>query len=190
MSVRIAPDLRLSVNPRSVRSLRTARYSQILLFDVVESGMIGVQYFACKLRIEPLVGTFRPWHGEKPVEIGSNHRCFRVRLSHFLQASRVRVRPAVEPSPAFERRRSSFDILRQPNLRFHRVPCESHPSDGAASIPAAASECRTPLHPECAGARAAPRAVPAGIAAPASVRSTTLSVSSSSIFCSKFRSGE
>ena len=47
--------------------------------------MIGIQYFFRVLRIKPLFGTLGPGHGQQPVEIGSDHGCFGVRVAHPLQ---------------------------------------------------------------------------------------------------------
>ena len=59
------------------------------LLDVVEAGVVGVEHLPRVLRVEALLGSLRPRHGEQPVEIGPDHRRFGVGVAHPLESRQL-----------------------------------------------------------------------------------------------------
>ena len=51
--------------------------------------MVGVEHLARVLRIEPLLGSLRPRHRQQPVEIGADHRRLGVRVAQPLEARQL-----------------------------------------------------------------------------------------------------
>ena len=131
ISVRMAPDRRSSVRPRSARSLRTARYSVMRCLTSSRPAWSASSTSPRVLRVEALLRPLRPRHGEQPVEIGADHGRLGVRVAHPLESRQLALGLLLHRLGHRRRPRSSSDIPRQPSPRSRRAPCGSRPSAGA-----------------------------------------------------------
>ena len=89
--VRIAPDFLSSAMPRSVRSLRTARYSVMRSLTSSRPAWSLVQDLTRVHGVELLLGALVPRHGDQPVEVGADRARLAGLLAHALEPAELLV---------------------------------------------------------------------------------------------------
>ena len=89
-------------------------YSTIRSLTSLQPGVILVEHLAGESRVEPLLGAFRPRHGEQPLEVAADHRRLRRALTHPLEPAELlsacsRTASGIPASAIFARSSSTTD---------------------------------------------------------------------------------
>ena len=87
--VRIAPDLLVGGDAALLAQLLDRDVLDDAVLDVLEAGVVGVEHLARVDGVEAVLGALAPRHGDQPVEVGADHLGLAAALAHALEAAEL-----------------------------------------------------------------------------------------------------